>query len=64
MLMQIAEPGESKVVKLSLSPRDLSAYDPHQHAWVPETGVYDLSIGSSSADVRLVKNIQVVADVR
>ena len=52
-------PGESKEIKLSLTPRDFSYYDVHSHDWVEESGAYDLFVGASSEDVRLRRIIQV-----
>jgi beta-glucosidase len=52
-------PGETKIVKLSLTPRDLSYYDVRQHGWVNNPGSYTVSVGASSADIRLQKHIQV-----
>jgi beta-glucosidase len=47
------EPGEAKTVTFSLDERALSFYDPHQHAWVAESGKFQVQIGSSSRDIRL-----------
>ncbi|HLG88555.1 MAG TPA: glycoside hydrolase family 3 C-terminal domain-containing protein [Alphaproteobacteria bacterium] len=55
------KPGETKEIKLSLSPRDFSYYDVHSHGWVEEPGAYDLFVGASSEDIRLRKVIQVEA---
>ena len=45
-------PGETKVVELKLSPRDLAYWDEFNHRFRVDAGDYDLLIGSSSADVR------------
>ncbi|GIE90626.1 glycoside hydrolase family 3 protein [Actinoplanes regularis] len=44
--------GQSKVVTFSLTPRDLARWDVTRQRWVTETSVYDLLVGSSSADLR------------
>lgn len=56
------EPGETKTIKLSLTPRDLSFYDALQHAWVLEPGAYQVLVGGSSADIRLSKIIHIASD--
>lgn len=45
-------PGETKVVELKLSPRDLAYWDEFNHRFRVDAGDYDLLIGSSSADIR------------
>ncbi len=46
------EPGETKTVTLNLEPRDFAFWDDLQHAWVAETGEFEVLIGSSSTDIR------------
>jgi beta-glucosidase len=45
--------GESKVVKTSLSLRDLSVWDADAHKWNIIRGQYGIAIGGSSADVKI-----------
>ncbi|MCB2209583.1 glycoside hydrolase family 3 C-terminal domain-containing protein [bacterium] len=47
------EPGQSQKVTFTLDQRALSYYDPHQHDWVTEEGVFEVLVGSSSQDIRL-----------
>jgi len=46
-------PGESKTLKFTLTPRDLSYYDVHRKEWVSTPGTHKIYIGSSSADIRV-----------
>ena len=46
------EPGETKTVKLWLTPDDLSLFDRDMN-FIVEPGIFEIMIGSSSADIRL-----------
>jgi beta-glucosidase len=46
-------PGEEKTVAFELNERALAFYDPDRKTWVAEPGEFELSIGSSSQDIRL-----------
>ena len=47
------EPGESKVVRITLSRYDLSFWDVVGQSWMRARGTYSLSVGASSRDLRL-----------
>ncbi len=47
-------PGEVKTLTFSLTPRDLSFYDPILKDWVAEPGIFEILVGSSSRDIRAV----------
>lgn len=51
------QPGESKQVSLSLDKRSFSYYDDKTNAWVADAGSYDLLVGSSSRDIRLMHTV-------
>jgi beta-glucosidase len=53
-------PGESRVVSLKLSAKDFSFWSPGKKGWITEKGVFVLHIGSSSADIRLKKEIRMM----
>ncbi|BCY07564.1 glycoside hydrolase family 3 protein [Actinoplanes sp. L3-i22] len=46
------KPGQSRTVTFGLTPRDLAHWDVTRQKWVTETSVYDVLLGSSSADIR------------
>ena len=48
------EPGETKTVTFTLDEEALSYYDPASKRWVAEAGEFQVLVGSSSRDIRLV----------
>ena len=52
------DPGETKTVKLKLTPEDLSLYDRNMN-FVVEPGIFKVMIGSSSQDIRLKGEFEV-----
>jgi beta-glucosidase len=52
-------PGESKKVTISLPVSQLKYWDAQIHDWRLENGKIQVMIGSSSSDIRLVKNIEI-----
>jgi beta-glucosidase len=55
-------PGESKQVTLSLDRRAFSYFDVVKHDWHAEPGDFAISIGSSSADIRLQGSFKLAAE--
>ncbi len=49
------EPGESKKVKLVIDKKDFSCYDVNEKDFVVVSGDYELQLGASSRDIRLVE---------
>jgi beta-glucosidase len=47
-------PGEAREVEIELGRRAFSYYDPERHDWVLEPGEFELRVGSSSRDIRLM----------
>ena len=52
------EPGETKTVKLRLTPEELSLLDRDMNV-VVEPGIFEILVGSSSADIRLKGQLEV-----
>jgi beta-glucosidase len=46
-------PGESKTVHFQVDRRSLSFYSTERHAWIAQPGQFEVSVGSSSRDLRL-----------
>ena len=46
-------PGETQTVALTLDRRALAHWDPAEHAWCVEPGVFQVLVGVSSEDIRL-----------
>jgi beta-glucosidase len=53
------EPGESKLVSFALAAKDLAFWDVKTHGWRLEDGLFDVAVGSSSADLRLQGHVTV-----
>jgi beta-glucosidase len=51
-------PGESRTVSFTLSARDFSYYDVHQHTWAVSPGKYRIDLGSSSRDIRQSQSLE------
>ena len=54
-------PGERTIVRFSLDERALSYYDPSVPGWVAEPGVFELRVGASSRDIRLVGQFELMS---
>ena len=50
--------GETKTVELTLDEASFSYYDPGQNGWVVESGVFQVRIGRSSADIVLTAELE------
>jgi len=55
------EPGEETVVSFRLGQRDFAVYDPRVGAWTIAGGAFDLLVGASSRDIRLLENVTLEA---
>ena len=51
-------PGEVKNVKISLEEKDFAYWDVNKNDWFAEPGEFEILIGSSSSDIRLVEKIK------
>ena len=58
------DPGETRTVEVRLDPRAFSYWDPRVHTWLTEAGVFELLVGSSSADIRAAVQVTVVRTTR
>ena len=48
------KPGETRTVEFTLSRADLSYWSPFQKGWMAEPGIFEIQIGASSRDIRLI----------
>ncbi|KAH8646626.1 family 3 glycoside hydrolase [Xylariales sp. PMI_506] len=55
----IISPGYSAKVRFELTRRDLSQWDVVSQTWVVQEGIYAISVGASSRDIRLKGSIKV-----
>jgi hypothetical protein len=58
------EPGESKIVTLSLNRESLGYFDDKAHSWIAEPGEFELLIGSSSQDIRDTATFKLTSEAR
>jgi len=54
-------PGEKKTAAFKLPGEKLSFYDEKTHGFIVEPGAFDILVGSSSTDIRIVAPLQVAA---
>jgi len=54
-------PGQSKEIKFLLGYRDFAFYNPVVKDWIVETGDFEVLIGASSQDIRLMEKVHVTA---
>jgi len=52
------QPGQSKVVHITLDNNAFHYYNPDLHKWVIDPNTFEIMVGSSSADIHLKKNIK------
>lgn len=52
------KPGETKTVTFEVKPRDLACFDTAGHQWKSNAGTYEIGIGSSSRDIRVLAPVQ------
>ena len=51
-------PGEEKIVEFEIDEKALSFFDPVKKAWIAEPGEFDILIGGSSEEVKLIENFK------
>jgi beta-glucosidase len=52
------QPGQSTRITIPLNRRSFSYFDPASRRWVVDSGEYEISVGASSRDLRLKKNVE------
>ncbi|MCS7105670.1 MAG: fibronectin type III-like domain-contianing protein, partial [Thermofilaceae archaeon] len=57
-------PGEVEKIELVVDVRDLASFDESSGYWVVEKGGYQIKVGSSSRDIRLVKDFIIGEELR
>ncbi|HEY2591122.1 MAG TPA: glycoside hydrolase family 3 C-terminal domain-containing protein [Steroidobacteraceae bacterium] len=55
------DPGQTATVRFKLQPRDLAYYDAHQNAWASTPGLHRVYVGSSSRDIRIQKDFELIS---
>lgn len=58
------EPGETKTVTMTLDKRSFAYYDVDLKDWYAASGMYEIIVGASSRDIRLVQRIKLESSVK
>jgi beta-glucosidase len=56
---RLLKPGESQTLIFTLNSEDLASFNTVQSTWVTDAGKYDIRIGASSENIKLVKSFNV-----
>lgn len=54
----LLKPGESQTLTFTLDSKALASYDSAQSAWIAESGEYQVKMGASCEDIKLVKSFK------
>ena len=54
------KPGESKTIQITLNKKDFSYWNPSTKGWFAEKGKFILNVGSSSKDIKLQKEVELL----
>lgn len=52
---KLLAPGESEIVQFDIKDSELAYYNLSLHKWITEPGSYDILVGASSRDIRLIE---------
>jgi len=55
---KLLRPGESQIINFELNAKDLASFDPASSSWIADAGTYSLNVGSSSADIKVSRKIE------
>ena len=56
------QPGEAQTVSMGLDRRSFAVYDTASGSWVVEAGRFEIRVGTSSRDIRVVTEVDVASD--
>ena len=56
------EPDETVQVEFVITPDDLKFFDEASHRWIAEPGVFNVYVGTSSADIRCMHSFKYICD--
>jgi beta-glucosidase len=56
---KLLKPGEKERIEITIPIRELASYDPDRKLWVVEPGEYQVRVGASSRDIRLIASFTI-----
>jgi beta-glucosidase len=59
----LLQPGQSQILKFTLTASDLASYDTQTSSWIAEAGNYIVKAGASSSDIRVTGEFQLAKDI-
>jgi len=60
---RLLRPGESEHIALEIPLRDIASFDPDKKVWIIEQGLYQIRVGSSSRETRLIGSFTLDSDL-
>lgn len=60
---KLLNPGESQLVEITVPVRELASFSENRSSWIADAGVYEVIIGSSSADIKQVEKFTLPKEV-
>jgi len=61
---KLLKPGECERIELAIDVKDLASFDESEGVWLVEKGTYEVRVGASSKDVRLIGTFTVENDIK
>jgi beta-glucosidase len=55
---KLLRPAEFQTINFELNAKDLASFDPASSSWIADAGTYSLNVGSSSADIKASRKIE------
>lgn len=59
----LLQPGETQSVTFTITPRNLSSFDPAVSSWIADAGKYSVKIGASSSDIKQTGTFELDKDL-
>lgn len=60
---KLLSPGEKQTLNFVITPADLASFDTNESSWITEAGIYTISIGASSRDIKQTITFNVTKEI-
>ena len=60
---RLLKPGESQTLTFTIHAQDLASFNTDQSAWIADAGKYEVKVGASSEDIKLVKSFSLAKSI-